>query len=68
MLHRTLQIAVISGLFLGGSVALADAPLELASENHRLIAPTLGGGGAVDLESTASSPTIWADHYGAGAN
>ena len=58
MLHRTLQIAVISGLFLGGSVALADAPLELVSENYRLIAPTLSGGGAVDLESTASSPTI----------
>jgi hypothetical protein len=45
-------------LLLSGSVALADAPLELASDNYKLIAPTLSGGGAVDLQSTAPSPTI----------
>ena len=56
---RAVAIAASLCLILGGSsTALADAPLELISENYTLFAPTLSGGGAVDLESTAPSPSI----------
>jgi MYXO-CTERM domain-containing protein len=56
---RAVAVAASLCLILGGaSVALADAPLELISEHYTLIAPTLSGGGAVDLESTAPSPSI----------
>ncbi len=44
--------------FVGISTGAAQSSVELMSENYTLVAPTLSGGGAIDLQSTAPDPTV----------
>ena len=57
---RSLLFSIALALSFGFAVQTAsaqDTPV-LTSENYQLVAPTLSGGGGVDLVSTATNPTV----------
>jgi len=47
-------------LSIAAPVVASAQSVELTSESYTLIAPTLSGGGAIDLQSTAPEPTVGA--------